>query len=363
MTETTTSARQPSAPRQRCSRCVLSAAFPSIKFDAEGVCNFCRNELGSRSDDAAIDRGRAMVAELFATPKARGATYDAVLCNSGGKDSSYTLKLAVEKYGLTVLSFTLDNGFIAPAARDNIHRVVDALGVDHITVRPALNVFKSVVRAASVLPIYREQSLTRISAGCNACISLVNTTALRLALEKEIPFILAGFTLGQIPANGIVYRNHYRFLAESREESMSRLRDAVGNDVNRLYEVPDSVIDRVQSYPYNINLLCLESITEAQILAEVGKFGWQRPSGVDGCSSNCTLNTFNNYVHDRRYGYSPYELELSHLVRKSLMTRSEALEKLADQPLEQLPYLVKLLALSPEDLATLGLSADGLVVG
>ena len=78
MTETTTSARQPSAPRQRCSRCVLSAAFPSIKFDAEGVCNFCRNELGSRSDDAAIDRGRAMVAELFATPKARGATYDAV---------------------------------------------------------------------------------------------------------------------------------------------------------------------------------------------------------------------------------------------------------------------------------------------
>ena len=363
MTETTPSARQPGVTRQRCSRCVLSAPFPNIKFDDEGVCNFCRDEVGARSDDTAIDRGRVRVMDLLAALKARKATYDAVLCNSGGKDSSYTLKLAVEKYGLTVLSFTLDNGFVAPAARDNIHRVVDALGVDHITVRPALNVFKPVVRAASLLPIYGEQSLTRISAGCNACISLVNTTALRLALEKDIPFILAGFTLGQIPANGIVYRNHYRFLAESREASMARLRDAVGEEVDRLYEVPDSVIDRAPAYPYNINLLCLESLTEAQILAEVGKLGWKLPSGLDGCSSNCMLNTFNNYVHQRRHGYSPYELELSHLVRKRLMTRSEALAKLADQPLEQLPYLVKSLALSPEDLATLGLLADGQVAG
>jgi hypothetical protein len=107
----------------------------------------------------------------------------------------------------------------------------------------------------------------------------------------------------------------------------------------------------------------LESLTEAQILAEVGKLGWKLPSGLDGCSSNCMLNTFNNYVHQRRHGYSPYELELSHLVRKRLMTRSEALAKLADQPLEQLPYLVKSLALSPEDLATLGLLADGQVAG
>ena len=363
MTEPTPSVRLPGVTKPRCTRCVLSAAFPNIRFDVEGVCNFCRDEVGARSDDTAIDRGRVRVMELFAAQKTRRKTYDAVLCNSGGKDSSYTLKLAVEKYGLCVLSFTLDNGFVAPVARDNIHRVVDALGVDHITVRPALDVFKSVLRAASVLPIYGEQSLTRISAGCNACISLVNTTALRLALEKDIPFILAGFTLGQIPANGIVYRNHHRFLAESREASMSRLRDAVGEGVDRLYEVPDSVIERAPHYPYNINLLCLESITEAQILAEVGKLGWKRPAGLDGCSSNCMLNTFNNYVHDRRHGYSPYELELSHLVRKRLLTRDEALEKLADQPLEQLPFLVNALALTPEDLATLGLFADGQVAG
>src|SRR5512141_3243669 len=157
MTETTPSTRLPGITKRRCARCVLSAAFPNTEFDVEGVCNFCRDDVGVRSDDAAIERGRARVMELFAEQRARKATYDAVLCNSGGKDSSYTLKLAVEKYGLTVLSFTLDNGFVAPEARDNINRVVDALGVDHVTVRPALGVFKSVVRAASLLPIYREQ--------------------------------------------------------------------------------------------------------------------------------------------------------------------------------------------------------------
>jgi hypothetical protein len=79
---------------------------------------------------------------------------------------------------------------------------------------------------------------------------------------------------------------------------------------------------------------------------------------VDNCSSNCTLNTFNNYVHESRYGYSPYELELSHLVRKSLMTRAEALEKLADQPLEVVPALIQALGFAAEDIAALDMLAN-----
>jgi tRNA(Ile)-lysidine synthase TilS/MesJ len=337
---------------------VQSAAFPSIEFDDQGVCNFCRGELGAQTGADFIERGRDMVAELLEAAKSKGSTYDAVLCNSGGKDSSYTLKLATQKYGLRVLSFTLDNGFIAPGAWENIHRVVDALGVDHIVVRPAANVFKPVMRAVTLLPIYPNRSLMRISAGCNACISLVNMTALRLALQGNIPLIIAGFTLGQIPSNGVVYQNNYRFLAESRHEVMSRLREAVGTGIDRLYGIADSVLSGVQAFPHNINLLCLESITEPEIVSEVEKLGWRRPTGVDGCSSNCTLNTFNNYVHESRYGYSPYELELSHLVRKSLMTRAEALEKLADQPLEVVPALIQALGFAAEDIAALDMLAN-----
>lgn len=336
----------------RCTRCALSAGFPSITFDEQGVCSFCRDKMMATSEATAVERAREQLQTLFAT---RTTPYDAIVCNSGGKDSSYTLKLAVEKYGLRVLSFTMDNGFISPVARKNIEAVVDALGVDHLTVRPSSRFYRRVIKATATLSIYQEQTLRRISAGCNACISLVNTTALKLALEKGAPFILAGFTLGQIPANAIIYRNHFRFFEESRRDSLGRLRDAVGPEVDDYYGISDAVLDRVQAYPHNVNLLCLEELTEDQILAEVMKLGWRKPLDVDGCSSNCQLNTFNNFVHEKRCGYSPYELELSHLIRKGLMTREEAIAKIGDQPLENLKMLARKLELTQQECDALGL--------
>jgi hypothetical protein len=336
----------------RCANCILSDSIPGIQFDDRGVCSFCRDAVYTTSEQSAIERARSQITELFAT---KGERYDAILCNSGGKDSSYTLKLAVERYGLRVLSFTLDNGFMAPQAFDNIRAVVDALGVDHVTLRPAQAFFRSVARAAALLPLYRDQTQVRISAGCNACISLVNTNALKLALEQRIPFILAGFTLGQIPTNAIVFRNHFRFFADSRKATMDRLRDAVGAEVDQYYGIADSLLDRVESYPHNVNLLCLEQITEGQIVEAVETLGWKRPRGVDGCSSNCVLNTFNNYVHERKFGYSPYEFELSHLIRKGLMSRDEALEKITDQPRQLLGALAERLGFTSEELVRIGL--------
>jgi hypothetical protein len=337
----------------RCTRCVLSAAFPGIGFDEQGVCSFCRGEFLVTSEAAAIEQARKKVEELFAK---RTKPYDAVVCNSGGKDSSYTLKLAVKKYGLRVLSFTLDNGFLSPQAHLNIARVVDALGVDHVTLRPSASFFRRVIKSAALLPIYREKTLTRISSGCNSCISLVNVGAVRLALEKGAPAVLAGFTLGQIPTNGIVYRNNFKFLAESRAESLGKLRDAVGPEVDEQYGLSDELLARPS--PYNVNLLCLERITEEQIVKEVEALGWRQPGDVDGCSSNCMLNTFNNYVHERRFGYSPYELELSHLIRAGLMSRHEALEKLTQQPVELLGGIARRLELTAEEGERLGIRLE-----
>jgi hypothetical protein len=155
-----------------------------------------------------------------------------------------------------------------------------------------------------------------------------------------------------------VYRNNFRFLAESREESLGRLRAAVGADVDEYYGISDSLLDRAGPSPHNVNLLCLERVSEEEIVEAVRSLGWQRPKDVDGCSSNCQLNTFNNYVHERRFGYSPYELELSHLIRKGLMTREEALEKIADQPREQLALIARRLELAPQERDALGISPE-----
>jgi tRNA(Ile)-lysidine synthase TilS/MesJ len=334
---------------KRCTKCILSENFPRIKFDENGVCNFCNNELLYSTEAEQISKSFEEVKNLFDSHRGK-SEYDAIVCYSGGKDSTYTLKLAVEKYNLKILSFTLDNGFISPVAFENINRVTSKLGIDHITFKPSYQFMKGLFHLSSTESLYNPSSLTRISANCNSCISIVNITALKYALEKEVPFILAGFTLGQIPANTIYYKNNYKFFEESRKPILEKLKGKLGKDVSTYLEISDSLLAKSPNHPYNINLLCLEDITENEIIERILPLGWQKPKDVDGCSTNCKINSFNNFVHFKRFGYSPYELELSHLIRKKLLSRKEAIEKLYDQPLDQINHALHELKIDPESI-------------
>jgi len=332
---------------KRCTICVLSENFPRIKFDGQGICNFCNDELLHSTGSEQIEAARIEINKLFKEIRGK-SEYDAILCYSGGKDSTYTLKLAVEKYELKVLSFTLDNGFISPTAFKNIEKVVSKLGVDQITYRPSYKFMTRLFRLSSLETIYNPKTLIRISANCNSCISIVNITALKFSLEKEIPFILAGFTLGQIPANTIYYKYNYEFLRDSRKSILDKFKAELGDEVANYMEISASLLKKTTSSPYNINLLTLEDITENEIIEQILPLGWVKPMDVDGCSTNCMINAFNNHVHEKKYGYSPYELELSHLIRKKLITRENALEKIYDQPIDQIVNVYKELGIDYE---------------
>lgn len=335
---------------KRCTICILSENFPRIKYDDQGVCNFCNNELLHSTESEQIKVAKIEINKLF--NKSRGKSeYDALLCYSGGKDSTYTLKLAVEKYKLKILSFTLDNGFISPTAFKNIEKVVNKLGVDQITFRPSYKFMRELFRISSLETIYNPKTLIRISANCNSCISIVNITALKYALEKDIPFILSGFTLGQIPSNTIYYKNNYDFFRESRKSILDKFKSELGDDVARYMEISESLLNKSSSTPYNINLLTLEKITENEIVEQISPLGWVKPKDVDGCSTNCMINAFNNHVHEKKFGYSPYELELSHLIRKKLLTREEALEKLYDQPQDHISHAFNELHINPDQIS------------
>jgi tRNA(Ile)-lysidine synthase TilS/MesJ len=341
---------------ERCTQCVISANFPRIEFDDKGVCSFCRNRAFYMAESNAIDKAGIQVSELF-SGRPEGRCYDALVCLSGGKDSTYTLMLAVRKYGLRALAFTFDNGFLSGFAFDNIRCAVNVLGVDHVMVRPSFETMKSIVRASAMHQIYPPKSLTRISAVCNSCITMVNTMAVALALEKGIPFVVAGFTLGQIPSNAVTYRPNYRFIQESREKAMQALEKHSGRTLTEYFSVRDELLN--QPSPWHVNLLCLESISEDKLVEEIIKIGWQQPDDVDGCSSNCKLNAFNNYAHETAYGYNPYELELSHLIRKKLLTREQALKKLDEKSGQQLDAIIAELGISRSDLKTAATTLGG----
>ena len=313
----------------RCKKCLLTDKFPKIKFNEEGICNYCLHE--EKSKKLAITDAERLLNEIDEElNKVKGKNrYDALVLYSGGKDSTYTLKLAVEKYGLNVLAYTYDNGYLSEQARVNILNIVEELNCDHIFFKPKRKAFIELSKIVSSNEIYPAQNKTRISDICQACINTININAVELALEKDIPFIIAGFTSGQIPKNSVVYEFKYNTIKEFRKNQDEKILQLGGNELDKFLSLPKK-FESYEYFPRYINLLTVQELSENDIIEECKKIGWVKPKDVDGSSSNCKLNSFSNLLFLYKYGFHPYEQELSTLIRKNLLTREEGLAKLND---------------------------------
>jgi len=310
----------------RCKRCGISTAVPGIVLDGEGLCNLCIKHDTIHNEDIR-DYAKSMLDEVRSH---RGdGSYDAIVCLSGGKDSSYALEQTVKTFGLRALAFTLDNGFLSDYAVNNIHAVVDALGVDHVMVRPNKKVYKEIVRVSATKKIYNIQTLRRISSVCQSCITMVINSAVSLAIEKRAPMVIGGFTLGQVPRGRFGYELAPKMLNQMRADTVAKFNEHTSPDISR-YLLIDRHHEASEFTPRLLNPLCAVEIDEAGIVAAVKKLGWQQPTDVDGCSSNCRLNAFANHAHEKRYGYNPYELELADLVRRGLLEREQMIAKITD---------------------------------
>ncbi|MEO5534005.1 MAG: hypothetical protein ABIR17_02605 [Pseudolysinimonas sp.] len=113
---------------RRCTRCILPETMPFIKFDDQGVCNYCltykpRNHPRPKE-------------ELFELIKPfRRAKGDEVLVPfSGGRDSSYGLHLIVKELELRPVTYTYDWGMVTDLGRRNVSRMSAKLGVENIIV-------------------------------------------------------------------------------------------------------------------------------------------------------------------------------------------------------------------------------------
>jgi hypothetical protein len=307
-----------------CSRCVLPATFPNISFNEDGVCSLCSRPEAAQQTQFE-DRQRREFEEVVEANRSK-FLYDALCCYSGGKDSTYMLKMMVRDLGLSVLAFTLDNGFITDQSKENILRVVELLEVDHFFFKPARTFMTRMYKEAVFgdLNQARGNYITRISDVCLSCISVVNTCAARLALTHRIPMVFAGFTPGQIPR--AVIKNNHRFYRETYRQHGQHWQSRLGKQAGRYLDLPDDSFEIYQMSPY----LVFEK-SEAFILAEIRELGWLHPERLDGCTSNCALNAVGNLCHEKKYGFHPYALELSKLVRKRLLSREEALSKLTLQ--------------------------------
>jgi N-acetyl sugar amidotransferase len=119
-----------------CNRCIMDTSDPSILFDEQGHCDYCKNfdVLIQPNWDTSSKGVQQLVQMTEAIRQAgKGKDFDCIIGLSGGLDSSYVAYVAKEKMGLRPLLFHVDAGWNTDQAVGNIEKLVDGLGLDLYT--------------------------------------------------------------------------------------------------------------------------------------------------------------------------------------------------------------------------------------
>lgn len=116
-----------------CTRCVMPATKPDLKFDDQGVCSACRSYENRKEID--WERRTAELHEILDRYKNRnGNNWDCIVPVSGGKDSTYQV-VRVLQLGLNPLCVTATTCDLSEIGRRNIQNIKN-LGVDYVEFSP-----------------------------------------------------------------------------------------------------------------------------------------------------------------------------------------------------------------------------------
>jgi predicted PP-loop superfamily ATPase len=314
---------------QICTNCVLPSSFPGIKFNNEGICNYCQSYTGhDRLIESKLNYRQKFLDLLKQKKNQTG--YNCLMAYSGGKDSSFALHLLKKEFDLEVLAITFDNGFISSYALNNIRSVLDHLGIDHLMLKPRFDLLKRIFIESSKHDLYSNKALERASTICTSCMGLVKFIILRIAIEKKIPIIAYGWSPGQVPLSASVFKNNPAMLKKMQQAIKQPLHEIVGDAVNN-YFLDDRDFENGTDFPYNVSPLAFSAYDEDEIYKTINKSGWQMPEDTDSKSTNCLLNSYANVIHKNRFRYHPYVFEIAKLVREGYLDRIKAISRLNDE--------------------------------
>ncbi|NNE13065.1 MAG: amino acid adenylation domain-containing protein, partial [Ilumatobacter sp.] len=309
---------------EHCRTCGLPSNYPGSDIDASGDCADCRAYAVHRQD---VDRYFRDDTELQAVldaarSRATDRPYDCLVLVSGGKDSTYMLYQLVRTHGVRPLVFTLDNGFIATAALDNVREACRDLGVDlHVGSTPHMNAIFA-------------DSLDRPATVCHGCYKTIYTLSMGLAREHGIDTIVTGLSRGQLFETRLADTFAAREFDPDRiDEWVMEARKAYHHIDDAVYELletdlfsDDRIFDHIGFVDYyrfvDVDLDELYRYLHAETV-------WTRPPDT-GRSTNCLINDVGIYVHNKQRGYHNYALPYSWDVRLGHKQRTAAMDELDD---------------------------------
>lgn len=170
---------------QICNRCIMDTTDPDIYFDQNGVCNHCHSydeTIKSWNLDEKIKSKELEKTFEKIRLYGKGRPYDSILGLSGGVDSSYVAKLAVQ-HGLRPLVVHLDNGWNSELAVANIYSICKKLNLDLYTHVIDWDEFRDLQRSFFKAHVVDIEILSDHA---------IFATILNLALKHKIKYMLSG---------------------------------------------------------------------------------------------------------------------------------------------------------------------------
>lgn len=299
---------------KECKLCTLPSKVPNADIDHTGVCRFCReyDTASVEKMDKNIKKERLEDLEK-ALQDCRGkGQYDCLVPLSGGKDSIYLLyKLKVE-YKLNVLAFTT-NVNIPGIAWDNMRRALDKLAIDHISFSPSNHLYAKIFKYL----LQNQEERGAVYTISYVYAPLFEGDAIKTAMEKEIPLILAGYSPGQPEPERMLYEFSRKLICET-DWTPPGLRAS-----GLLTEAELAIFFNPNDYPVGTKFprylapFHAWKYNQDQVMKSVVQNGLVKTGRhASPIHSNYPINWLLMYSDLKHFGYNPYHPEFSALIRE-----------------------------------------------
>lgn len=304
-----------------CNRCVMDVSANDIKFDKNGICNFCKEAekkleiIKRKKNDGYFNK---VINEVKNNNK--NNKFDCIFGISGGLDSSYLLHILVEN-GVRPYVVHLDNGWNTDLAVKNIHNLLSKLNLELHTHVINWKEFKSIQRS------FFKSGLANFEIPTDhAIFSLL----FNLAEELNIKYILHG---GNKISESI--------MPSSWMESF--LDQKLIFSINKLFECTSLESYPTQDYFALFKRIFFKKIKYISLLDYIdydlnktksllnSKYQWESYKNKHG--ESFITSFFQEYLLPKKFNIDKRKAHYSSLIISGQLKRSDALQLLKDKPL------------------------------